>query len=53
MCLGQLSFADCLHHKGVVMDVATTEVKEGGDAMMGVFYDSEARFALRFWLGLV
>ena len=53
VCLGQMSFADCIHHKGVVMDVATTEAKEGGEAMLGVFYDSEARFALHFvWPGL-
>ncbi len=30
MALEQLSFADCIRHEAVVMDVATTEAKEGG-----------------------
>ena len=46
MALEQLSFADCIRHKAVVMDVATTEAKEGGNAVLGVFYDIEARCAI-------
>ena len=37
VALEQLSFADCIRHKAVVMDVATTEAKEGGNAVLGVF----------------
>ena len=46
VALEQLSFADCIRHKAVVMDVATTEAKEGGNAVLGVFYDMEARCAM-------
>ena len=48
VALEQLSFADCIRHKAVVMDVATTEAKEGGSAVLGVFYDIEARCASIF-----
>ena len=48
VALEQLSFADCIRHKAVVMDVATTEAKEDGNAVLGVFYDIEARCALVF-----
>ena len=48
VALEQLSFADCIRHKAVVMDVATTEAKEGGNAVLGVFYDIEARCASVF-----
>jgi hypothetical protein len=46
VALGQLSFADCVRHKAIVMEVATTEAREGGNPMLGVFYDAEAR---AFW----
>ena len=52
VALEQLTFADCIRHKAVVMDVATTEAKEGGNAVLGVFYDMEARCALRLGFGL-
>jgi hypothetical protein len=46
VALEQLSFADCVRHKAIVMEVATTEAREGGNPMLGVFYDAEAR---AFW----
>ena len=52
VALEQLSFADCIRHKAVVMDVATTEAKEGGNAVLGVFYDMEARCANGLGFGL-
>ena len=46
VALGQLTFADCVLHKAIVMEVAATEARDGGNPVLGVFYDADAR---AFW----
>ena len=43
VALDQMSYQACLRHKATVMEVAATAARDGQSAMLGVYYDFEAR----------